>query len=398
MVDLRATNVKLRARANRIVRQATGLDVTSAAELLESTNGDLKTALVSHLLGVDATTAKAYLLRANGHVRQALQTAQNEEISTGEDRLVIGIDGGGTRTTALLAQIDHDGHRKILGRGESGPGNRQTAGVDAFSCIDEAIQAAFSDAQLRRQTAAVICLGLAGAGRPEDRSLIRQWAEEHHIATIVEVTTDTDLLLAAGTPAGWGVAVVAGTGSMAIARNAEGQSVRAGGWGPLLGDEGSGYSLALAGLRAAVRAVDGWGPDTKMVQCFLKRTGIARPEELIGVVYRGGGRPALAALGNVVLEAAKDGDAVATMIVEEAARDLANAAATAAKAVRFSGPVPIALAGGMLTNYSDYRERIVTAMQQAGLILGTITLVRDPVEGAIRIAQKIESEQLQTLT
>src|SRR5207302_776208 len=101
---------------------------------------------------------------------------------------------------------------------------------------------------------------------------------------------DAALLLAAGTPEGWGVAVVAGTGSMAFARAADGRTARAGGWGPLLGDEGSGYAIALAGLRAAARSADGRAQVTPLTDRLLAAYGLTRPQELIGAVYRGGGR------------------------------------------------------------------------------------------------------------
>ena len=101
---------------------------------------------------------------------------------------------------------------------------------------------------------------------------------------------DAALLLAAGTPDGWGVAVVAGTGSMAFARGTDGRTARAGGWGPLLGDEGSGYALALSGLRAAARAADGRAQATLLTDRLLAACGLSRPEDLVGIVYQGGDR------------------------------------------------------------------------------------------------------------
>ncbi len=98
---------------------------------------------------------------------------------------------------------------------------------------------------------------------------MREWAARTQLAATVDVIEDAALLLAAGTPDGWGVAVVAGTGSMAFARAADGRTARAGGWGPLLGDEGSGYAIALAGLRAAARAADGRAPATPLTDRLL---------------------------------------------------------------------------------------------------------------------------------
>src|SRR5207244_11602264 len=105
-------------------------------------------------------------------------------------------------------------------------------------------------ARLPRVPVAAACLGLAGAARPEDQKVIQDWARAVSLAQAVEVTTDAAILLAAGTPEGWGLALVAGTGSIAYGRTADGRTARAGGWGYLMGDEGSAYAMVLAGLQA----------------------------------------------------------------------------------------------------------------------------------------------------
>ena len=170
----------------------------------------------------------------------------------------------------------------------------------------------------------------------------------------MDVIEDAALLLAAGTPDGWGVAVVAGTGSMAFARGADGRTARAGGWGPLLGDEGSGYAIALAGLRAAARAADGRAAATPLTDRLLAAFGLTRPEELIGVVYRGGDRAALAALAPVVLEAADAGDAVAAEIASR--RPLPNSPPRPPPRpgqLGLGAAFPVALAGGLLASSHD---------------------------------------------
>src|SRR5579883_899723 len=263
MVDLRATNEKLRNRTNRIVREATGLDHTAADTLLESCNRELKTALVSHLAGISAEEARERLHTANGRVRAAIGANGKHGANghsgqvNGTEELLLGIDGGGTRTIVLLA-TRRASDWKVLGRGEAGPSNRQAVGTPAaLAALDEATDRAFAASGRPRSAVHAACLGLAGAGRPVDQEIVREWATRANLAAEVQVIEDAALLLAAGTPAGWGVAVVAGTGSMAYARDAAGRTARSGGWGPLLGDEGSGYAIALAGLRAAAGSADG---------------------------------------------------------------------------------------------------------------------------------------------
>jgi N-acetylmuramic acid 6-phosphate etherase len=398
MVDLRATNEKLRNRTNRIVREATGLDRSAAESLLEACNHELKTALVSQLAHVSAEEARERLRKANGRVRAAVGTnGKNGHVthangngngkSKGTEELVLGIDGGGTRTVVMLATRRSATEWKLLGRGEAGPSNRQAVGTPAaLAALDEAVDRAFSAAGRPRCEVGAACLGLAGAGRPADQEIVREWAARANLADDVQVIEDAALLLAAGTPNGWGVAIVAGTGSMAFARSADGRTARAGGWGPLLGDEGSGYAIALAGLRAAARSADGRAQPTPLTDRLLAAYGLKRPEELIGVVYRGGDRAALAALGPVVLEAADDGDPVAEEIVREAASELASAAAAAARNLNLGGKFPVALAGGLIAASPNYRERFLLALSARGLTLGPVKLVTEPAEGAVRLA------------
>ena len=245
MVDLKATNNKLKARTNRIVRLLTGLNYDDANDLLSRSNGELKTAIVSQLAGVAPEDARVRLKAASGRVRAALdvghavraEIARRGSSSCGEAGThsvpyILGIDGGGTHTVVLLARLSPSigpssvgnpqlttDNWSLLGRGEAGPSNLQAVGQErAFRAIDDAVEGAFRAAGIARSPVQVAWLGVAGAGRPEDQALIRDWAIKTKLADHVEVSHDAPLLLAAGTPEGWGVAVVAGTGSIAFAR------------------------------------------------------------------------------------------------------------------------------------------------------------------------------------
>jgi N-acetylmuramic acid 6-phosphate etherase len=281
MVDLRATNSKLRARTNRIVRLLTGLSVEQADALLQHCGGELKTALVAQLARVGPEEARGRLASAGGQVRKALEPSRPPE-STGagakQGELFLGIDGGGTHTVALLA-VRKPGAGPagwaLLGRGTTGPSNRQAVGTEqALEALDEAVSAAFLAAGVPRGPVAGACLGLAGADRPDDQAVLHEWADRVRLAGRVEVTSDAAILLAAGTPDGSGLVLIAGTGSIAFGRTADGRRARAGGWGYLLGDEGSAYALVMSGLQAVARAADGRGPATALTERFLKRFGL----------------------------------------------------------------------------------------------------------------------------
>src|SRR5262245_7992980 len=126
------------------------------------------------------------------------------------DDLVIGIDGGGSHTVALLAER-HDRGR-VLGRGTAGPSNIQAIGVErALQALDEAVALAFAEGNQRRRCVAAAALGLAGVDLVESATVVREWADRVRLANRIQVDNDATLLLAAGTPDGWGLAVICGT-------------------------------------------------------------------------------------------------------------------------------------------------------------------------------------------
>lgn len=392
MVDLRATNMKLQARTNRIVRILTRLSATEAEQLLARCGGELKTALLAHLSSVEPEEARTRLAAAQGCVRQALKGIERGRRALdmpSREALYLGIDGGGTSTVALLANsaASSDGSWTILGRGKSGPSNRQAVGTErALASLDEAIRAAFASASLPRVRVVSACLGLAGADRPDDQAMIREWAERVRLADRVEITNDAAILLAAGTPAGCGLVLIAGTGSIAFGRGSDGRRERAGGWGHLLGDEGSAYAIAMSALGAVARAADGRGPATRLTERFLAHFGLRQPQELIPVVYRSGRRREdFAALAPLVVEMAET-DAVAAQIVEAEAQELALAGQAVTDRLGWSGPIPVALSGGLLLGSEDYRRRVLAALRSLDVRPEPVQLVEEPAQGAVRLA------------
>src|SRR5262249_36134598 len=178
---------------------------------------------------------------------------------------------------------------------------------------------------LPRSTVASACLGLAGAGRPEDQARVRQWVEAERLAEAIEVLGDVPLLLSAGTPDGWGVALVAGTGSISWGRAPDGRTARAGGWGSLLGDEGSAYALVLAALRTMACAADGRVRATALTERLLQAMGLPSAQALIAAVHGGSwDRTRLAGLAPLVLETAREGDATAVALIGASGPGLAG--------------------------------------------------------------------------
>lgn len=306
------------------------------------------------------------------------------------EEMVLGIDGGGSHVVALLADAKNGRH---LGRGEAGPANLQAVGVEnALRELNLAVQRAFADAGIPRTSVTAACLGLAGIDWDNGLDVIHAWAERVHLASQVSVANDATLLLAAGTPAGWGLAVVGGTGSIAFVRTPDGQEGRAGGWGYLLGDGGSAYHITLSALRLVCHSVDGCVGPTCLVDRFLQAMQVSSPAAIIDAVYRGPwDRAALAALAPLVVQAAEEGDSIARQAVEQQAAELALVAATALRKHRLplSAP-PIALTGGLLLHSAYYRQLFLNALFQQGVNVDSsqVQLVHEPALGAIALARK----------
>jgi N-acetylglucosamine kinase-like BadF-type ATPase len=309
-----------------------------------------------------------------------------------ESPLILGIDGGGTKTVAWLAPLNDATNSIVLGRGRSGPGNPRAAGFDvAQGNIALAVHHAFDDAQMPLDTIAAACCGLAGVGRPDEQKRIAKWAKDFGIASRVQVIGDAEPVLAAAAPDNVGVALIAGTGSFAWGRNAAGETARSGGWGYLIGDEGSGYAIALAGLRAAARAADKRSPETALLPAILQQLGISTPQDLVGTVYAHDmTRERLAKLSAVVFDL-QSIDETAANIIKTAASELAAMVAGVADRLQLSeSPYVLAASGGVFVNQPNYLDLVVKQLATISIGRpGRSLVVQHPVAGAVALARRL---------
>lgn len=297
--------------------------------------------------------------------------------TTGEP-LYAGIDGGGSKTLVVIV----DGHGQERGRAVAAGANQAAVGLDQAIAT---IRAAMADALRMAGGAAPVraaWFGLAGVDRPADQDVLLPRLRE--LAGAARLTNDAELILSALDGA-IGVALIGGTGAIALGRDARGGTVRAGGWGHIVGDEGSGYDLGRRCLQAVLRADDGRGPETALLDLVGREWRLARPSDLISHVYPEGDKRAIAGLAPLVLETARAGDRVAGEIVARGAEELALAALTVADRLAFPDGLPLALAGGLLIHESDYRESVLERVRQRRPV-SRVAIVAHPAESAARAA------------
>jgi N-acetylglucosamine kinase-like BadF-type ATPase len=306
-------------------------------------------------------------------------------------RFVAGVDGGGSKTVAFVA----DSSGRVLGRGMASASNYQSIGFEAAAAaIYQALTLALAQAAQTLSEVQVVCLGLAGVARPEDQRRFAVWLEEAAPATKRVIVNDAEAVLAAGTPAGHGIALICGTGAIAIGRTAQDKQARADGWGPLLGDAGSGYDIGRSALRAVAGAADGRAPATLLTTLLLEHWSLAAPQEMIKRVYQQEvSTREVAALSRLVTTAAGQGDEAASAIVRHAGEELAQSVQAVAQTLHWRDPIPCALAGGVIVHSAELRQVFLSEAHRLGLRLQPVQLVEEPVYGALKIARQALENQ-----
>jgi len=198
------------------------------------------------------------------------------------------------------------------------------------------------------------------------------------------VVNDSELILAGGTPEGLGVALISGAGSVCMGRGANGRTARVGGWGPLLGDEGSGYQMALSALRAATQTADGRAESKALLEAVLRHWSLPDARALIRHIYAPAVTQAdIAGLSAVVLELAASGDPAASAIADDSARELARQVDAVVRKLGLTRPA-LALSGALLRG--AMRQLVLSSIDSE---MGASTYVADPCQGAVALARRL---------
>jgi len=302
---------------------------------------------------------------------------------------LLGIDGGGSHTTAWLA----DGHGRVLARSVAGPSNPLKVGFEAAQrellCV---ASLALRGAGLKTKYLDAVCAGLAGTDQPSVHRRILAWLRRWIPARWHRLTTDAEITLEAALGSETGIVVISGTGSIGYGRDERGRVRRAGGWGAAFDDAGSGFDLGRKAIAASLRDWDGRGPSTTL---RAKICRALRLRQITDLVPKTLAPHEVAALFPIVMYAADEHDAVARALCEEAASDLGNLAGALLKQLqpssRPSRPrkgIPVVCAGGVFQS-GRIRHSFARHVRRHAPSARVSRLRRQPVEGALALAREL---------
>jgi glucosamine kinase len=304
----------------------------------------------------------------------------------------LGIDGGGSKTTCVVGD-----EVAVLARVTTGPSNINRVGeTRARESLHEAIRQACEAAGIAPRQVHRACVGVAGVGNEETANAVRKMVAEIMSAEI-EVVGDMQIALEAAFGGGPGVIVIAGTGSIAYGRDAQGRTARAGGWGFAVSDEGSAHWIGRSAVANLLRAIDQEEKVAAGTPLFLELRAVWNFHSVDELVWSTNSGADFAALFSAVLAAADAGDAVAKRVLAQAAVELARLAGIVMHRLFGSGDtsrVSLAMVGGVFRHAKPVREAFQKEICMANLKAHLNPEVVEPVQGALQRAREAGRECL----
>ncbi len=287
---------------------------------------------------------------------------------------VIGVDGGGTKTLASLA----DGTGRELAR-LTLPSTNIHANThrDVEQVMHTMLSRLCDEGGITPNQLNAICLGMAGCDSPGDQAAIHGFlAPILHSSTQIIVINDAIVAMRALLKRLHGLLLIAGTGSICFGWNDETDATaRCGGWGHILADEGSGYKIGLEALRAVLKSVDGRGPKTNLKPRIMESLGIEDPRGIIQFVYgQEGTKTNIASFAPMVMEEDRNNDKAAAQILDAQAAELFDLICPVAKNLFADSEerIPLGLWGGNLVHVENYRNRLLKHIEESGLPLDPV--------------------------
>jgi len=303
-------------------------------------------------------------------------------------KYLIGFDCGATKTKCALADID--GNITCSANGK--PSNYLVIGVDnaarnILSLLDKfKNELDFTQAEIEK-----VVIGAAGAGRKDDAErLLKAVTESASVKGIIfksiTVVSDAQIALEGAFPGKPGCILIAGTGSIIYGKDKVGNVFRAGGFGRLIGDEGSGYSIGRKALQAAAKYFDGRGEKTLIVKLVAEKFFIKTSDDLISKLYKENFD--IASVAQIVLTVAEDGDKIALNILAEESDQLIELIKAMMKKMN-TGELNVSTAGSLISNKNDYSDMLLKKIKTYLPSVKVIKPEHSPVEGAIILAKEM---------
>lgn len=296
---------------------------------------------------------------------------------------ILGFDGGGTKTECLLA----DAEGNVLARATTGPSNPLRAGyMKAWFALGEAADSVMARQKITADRIGGVCAGLGGAGRPGVVRRVTTYFERSFPRAEIRVTTDLEIALEAAFGGGEGILLLAGTGSAALGRDANGRIARAGGRGPWFSDEGSAFDIGREAVRAVALADEQRGPETALTKKIISPHHWRDWTILLEAVSKNAD-DVFPKIFPFVAQLADKGDAVSQRILTGAAASLAGLAQAVAKELGWTDRTfDIAKSGGVY-GHSKFFDAAIEAetiklIPRARLIGVDVS----PAEAAVRMA------------
>ncbi len=306
----------------------------------------------------------------------------------------LGVDGGGTNCRAALAATAGN----VLGTGQAAAANLVRVGLEAaVAHIQQAVAEACQQAGISPKQITGACFGLAGVGNPQHHAAMLAALQAAFPLPHLLLETDARIALAGATDLQPGVVVIAGTGSIACGSNAKGQFARAGGWGPAMGDEGSGFYIGRRALAAVVMAYDERGAATSLSGPVCQHFNVETPPELPPVIYS---EPVkvmheIAQLSKLVVAHAQMGDAVALGILDDAAHELARAVNAVIKKLGMQAAAfRVAYVGGVFGAGELVLGPLRRAVRACAPKAEVAPPLLPPVQGAVKLALALPATTL----
>jgi N-acetylglucosamine kinase-like BadF-type ATPase len=296
--------------------------------------------------------------------------------------IYLGIDGGGTKTTCVVAN-----ENCVLGSATSGGSNLTRHGeVRVREALQMGVRDACTAARVDPRKIDGTCVGLSGAGRPEVRDAVARMMADI-VGGRVQVVSDLETTLEAAFGSGPGVITIAGTGSIAYGRDTQGRTARSGGWGLAISDEGSGQWIGRAAVGAVLGAKDA-GEEPRLLSPILEAWRLTILDELVRHA-NASPPPDFSSLFPLVLEAANTGDDLAKIVLDEAGGELASLAKNVMRRLfAEAADVPVAMAGGVFRQSERVRQvfynQVVAEFSNARVQSNVV----EAVDGALALARK----------